>query len=458
MKLALIGGGGVRAPEFVRDALAFARDLDLRELWLMDIDPARLSMMTPLCRAIAQQAGMPFQVIQTLNLDDAIRDASVVVTTVRVGQEHARVLDERIALRLNVLGQETTGAGGFSMAMRSIPVLLNVAERVEALTPKAWTFNFTNPAGLVVQALHDAGFRRVIGVSDNANTAQHDIAHWLQRSRDSVKTEVFGLNDLSWTRRALVNGRDVLPELLRDDEFIRTTHLRFFGPELVRQMGMFLHEYLFYYYFRDVALERIQREERTRGEEVEMLNRNLFETLRGLTPSEALRAYDAYNNRRNASYMAYAEMDEQMRAERSRPSDDVSVRALHQAEIGSYAGVALRAALALTQDRPLRIGLNVPNRGSIVGMQNDDIVEITCEVDGSGVHPLPIGEIPEDPYLLMRAVKRYERLAVQAILNRDRRLAVEALAVHPLVGSYHIAARLVEGYLEAHRDYVGVWD
>ncbi|MEO8395260.1 MAG: 6-phospho-beta-glucosidase, partial [Chloroflexota bacterium] len=127
MKLALIGGGGVRAPEFVRDALAFARDLDLQELWLMDIDLQRLTTIMPLCGAIAQQAGMPFQIVQTQSLDEALRDASIVVATVRVGQERARVIDEKIALRQNVLGQETTGAGGFSMAMRSIPALLNLA-------------------------------------------------------------------------------------------------------------------------------------------------------------------------------------------------------------------------------------------------------------------------------------------------------------------------------------------
>src|SRR5262249_33604830 len=151
-----------------------------------------------------------------------------------------------------------------------------------------------NPEGLVVQALHDAGFRRVIGISDRANSAQGVIAHWLKRSAESVKTEVFGLNHLSWTRRALVEGRNVLPDLLNDDQFINATHLRFFGADLVRRMGMFLNEYLFYYYFRDVAVERIKEEGQTRGEEVEMLNRGLLESLRGLTPAEAVRAYDAY--------------------------------------------------------------------------------------------------------------------------------------------------------------------
>ncbi|MCA9910702.1 MAG: 6-phospho-beta-glucosidase, partial [Anaerolineae bacterium] len=245
MKLALIGGGGVRAPEFVRGALAFAADLDLQELWLMDVERGRLDLMEPLCQQIVDQAGKPFRLHATTDLDEALRDAGTVVTTVRVGFEHGRVLDERIALRHNVLGQETTGAGGFSMALRSIPAIIQIMERVEALAPRAWTFNFTNPAGLVAQALLQAGFRRVVGICDSANTAQHEIAGYLGKPVDAVKTEVFGLNHLSWTRRAMVGGRNVLPGLLSDPKFYASTHLRFFDTDVVTRIGMFLNEYLY---------------------------------------------------------------------------------------------------------------------------------------------------------------------------------------------------------------------
>lgn len=457
MKLALIGGGSIRSPEFVRGALAFAHDLDLHEVWLMDIDPARLEAMAPLCEEITRRAGAPFAIHRTTSLDEALRDASLIVTTIRVGFERGRVLDERIALNCGVLGQETTGPGGFAMAMRNIPALLEIAQRAEVLAPRAWTFNFTNPAGLVAQALLAAGYSRVIGICDSANTAQHDIARWLNRPVDEVKTEVFGLNHLSWTRRATVEGRDVLPELLADDAFINDTHLRFFGADLVRRIGMFLNEYLFYYYFRDVAVERIKAEELTRGEEVEMLNRELFPKLRNLPPDEALRTYDAYNQRRSASYMAYAETDEALREERLHPTETTKPPHQQQAEVAGYAGVALRSGLALTQDRPLRIALNVPNNGAINGFAPDDVVEVTCNVDGRGVRPIAIGDVPEGQYLLMRAVKRYERLAVEAILQRDRTLAIEALAAHPLVGSYALADQLLAGYLEAHCETVGAW-
>ncbi|MCC6616435.1 MAG: 6-phospho-beta-glucosidase [Anaerolineae bacterium] len=457
MKLALIGGGGVRAPEFIRGALAFAADLDLQELWLMDVERSRLDLMASLCQQIVDQAGTPFQLHATTDLDEALRDAGTVVTTVRVGFEHGRVLDERIALAHHVLGQETTGAGGFSMAMRSIPALIHIMERVEALAPRAWTFNFTNPAGLVAQALLQAGFRRVVGICDSANTAQHEIAAHLGKPIDSVKTDVFGLNHLSWTRRAMVGGRDVLPEVLSDPAFYASTHLRFFDAELVARIGMFLNEYLYYFYYRDLAVERIQAEELTRGEEVELLNRQLFDTLKATPAEKLLDVYDAYNRRRNASYMAYAETDDALREQRLNPDEHTESAHIPQAEVGGYAGVALRTALALTQDRPLRIGLNVPNAGAIDGMRADDVVEVTCEVDGNGIHPLRIGAIPEGPYLLMRTVKQYERLAVDSILARDRRLAVDALVAHPLVGSYGLARTLVNEYLAAHHEYVGDW-
>jgi 6-phospho-beta-glucosidase len=438
MKLALIGGGGVRAPEFVKGLLLFARDLDLQELWLMDVDPERLDIIGELCRQLITSSSKTLSVFTTLNLDDALRNANIIVTTMRVGFEQGRVLDERVALRHNVLGQETTGAGGFSMAMRSIPALLEAAEKTEALAPGAWTFNFTNPAGLVTQALHTAGFRRIVGICDSANTAQHEIAYYLGCPVDTVKTEVYGLNHLSWTRCAYLHGRDVLPELLHNDQFLHDTHLRIFDERLVRRLGMFLNEYLFYYYCRDVALERIKAEELTRGEEIQQLNQQLFATLR--TATDKLGEYDRYNARRNATYMAYAQ-----------PDNIIEKTALHTQEtVGGYAGVALRTALALFKDRPLRIGLNVPNQGAIDGLAADDIVEVTCTVDGSGIHPIYIGEIPEDTYLLIRAVKRYERLAVQAILSKNRMLAIDALFAHPLIGSYPLAEKLVDAYLEVH--------
>jgi 6-phospho-beta-glucosidase len=319
-----------------------------------------------------------------------------------------------------------------------------VAERAEALAPRAWMFNFTNPAGLVAQGLHRAGFPRAVGICDSANTAQHAVAAWLNEPVDRVKTEVFGLNHLSWARSARVAGHDRLPELLADDGFVAATHLRLFGPEWVRRTGLFANEYLYYYDFRDHALRDILAAEETRGEQIARMSEALFASLAGRPGAQMMAAYNAYHRERDAGYLAHqgaqAEQD-----------------AAGGAAVGGYAGVALRTLLAVHADRPLRIALNVPNGASIAGLAADDVVEVTCTVDRRGPQPIAIGEMPPGPRALVFAVKTYERLAIEAIEARSRARAVEALVAHPLVGSVSLATALVEGYLRAHAETVGTW-
>lgn len=447
MKLTLIGGGGVRAPEFTRGALAYAAKLELQELWLMDTDADRLRTIHALCGEIAR--GSRLRVIATTDLDQALHDSGAVVTTMRVGGERGRVLDERIALRHGVLGQETTGAGGFAMAMRSIPAILNVAERMAAYCPSAYLFNFTNPAGLVVQALADAGFQRVIGICDSANGAQHAVARWAGIPLDGVTAEVYGLNHLSWTRAVYGHNRDLLPSALADDAFLGETTQHLFDPDLVRRKGTFFNEYLYYWYYRDVALRKVAASASTRGAEVESLNQTLYAQLRGLAPAVGLAAYDAYNARRSKTYMAYGD-------EAHTPADSDQFAAA--SSVDGYAGVALKTLAALSiSGETLNIALNVPNANAITALRPDDVVEVSCQVNKGGIQQVRIGNIPEDDALLMQCVKRYERLAVEAIRLRDRPLAVDALVAHPLVASYPTAKALVNDYLDAHSAHVGTW-
>ncbi|MDX2140752.1 MAG: 6-phospho-beta-glucosidase [Chloroflexota bacterium] len=440
MKLALIGGGGVRAPEFVRGALAFAEQLDLQELWLMDTDGGRLSVVTQLCETMARDSRV--RILHTTDLDIALRGATAIVTTIRVGGEQGRILDERIALQHGVLGQETTGAGGFAMALRSIPAILHIAERAAEIAPDAWLFNFTNPAGLVAQALHDAGYARSVGICDSANGAQHDIADWLGVPSSAVVTEVYGLNHLSWARSAYHNGIDVLPRALADDTFLAHTHLKLFDSEFVRRKATYLNEYLYYWYYRNVALARILAEPQTRGEEIAVLNRGLFIQLSGLTPTEALAAFDAYHARRSSTYMGNVGGTEN-------PSPPI---------VSGYAGVALQTLAALRGSDKFRIALNVPNGMALAALDATDVVEVSCTVANGGITPHIIHDsLPEDDALLMQAVKRYERLTVEAVNRLDRALAIDALLAHPLVGSYPVARTLVNEYLEAHQEWVGKW-
>jgi 6-phospho-beta-glucosidase len=368
------------------------------------------------------------------------------------------VLDERIALRHGVLGQETTGPGGFAMALRSIPAILGYAQLIDALAPGAWMFNFTNPAGLVAQALHNAGFTRAVGICDGANLAQHAIAAWLNVPASEVRTEVYGLNHLSWARRAWVQGRDVLPELLQDDAFIQATELRVFDPALVRQFGEWLNEYLFYYYYAEQAVESIQRDEKTRGEEIVAINRQLLAELRAIDidrePDRALQIYHAANERRTATYMHYARPD-------APDMDEADHQDYAHEQTGDegegYAGVALDIIEAFETREALHIALNVPNAGAIACMRAGDVVEVSCIVDQHGIHPLPIGAVPESQELMIRRVKHYERLTVEAVRTHDRDTAIMALMAHPLVLSYSRATALVDEYLQAHAPYVGEW-
>jgi 6-phospho-beta-glucosidase len=454
MKLTIIGGAGVRTPFMIAGLAQYAPRIDLQEVWLMDIHAEKLDIIGGLCQSLAKQHNVPFTLHLSTEPREALMDADHVITTIRVGGETGRVQDERIALQHGVIGQETTGPGGFAMAMRSIPAILKACELIDEIAPRAWVHNFTNPAGLVTQALIDVGFTRIIGICDSANTAQHHVASYLGVAADTVETEVFGLNHLSWTRAARVAGQDRLPELLRDPTFINTCHMHLFDEALREYIGMFLNEYLYYYYYRDKMLAKLQGGEETRGEEIARLTQNLLEQLRALdNVDDRLRTHAAIMAARSATYMGHAEKPVPQAAQH----DSQVTQPDQDAHALGYAGVTLECIEAIQTGTPHRTGLNVPNAGAIAGLGDDDVVEVTCIVDATGPHPIPIGEIPEHQYLLTRTVKYYERIAASAILNRNRDLAVEALFAHPLVASFSLAQTLVDEYLAAHRAYLGEW-
>ncbi len=459
MKLTLIGGGGVRSPLFVMTLLRWQERIGVTELCLMDVDERKLGLFSAVCRELVRRAGDPFTLTATTDARAALSGARHVVTTIRAGFEQGRAIDERIALRHGVLGQETTGPGGFAMALRSIPAILGYAGLLREVSPGAWMYNFTNPAGLVTQALRDAGFARTIGICDGANAGQAGVARWTGVDPSRVRAEVFGLNHLSWCRRAWLDGEDLMPRALADERFLREEqHL--FAPDLVRQVGMHLNEYLYYYYYAEQALAAITAASQTRGEEIVELNRRLIEQLEEIgierDPERALRAFFGYERRRGATYMPFA--SGAAGADVYHEADGGLFDADIPAEAGEgYAGVALSIIEALEKGRPLYTALNVPNGNAIAGMAPDDVVEVSCRVDGQGVQALPAGVIPAPQLGLMQSVKLYERLSVQAIRERSRKLAVEALMAHPLVLSYSRARPLMDEFLRVHRALVGEW-
>lgn len=452
MKLTIIGGGSVRTPRLIPSLVRRTQRLNLDELWLMDIDGDKLKLIGGLCQTMAEREGASFKIVMTTDAQAAVKNAGHVITSIRPGKERGRALDERIAFNNGVIGQETTGAGGFAMAMRSLPAILDYARMTaELAAPGAWLFNFTNPAGLVAQGLHDAGVERVVGICDSANGAQHAASRYLGVPMKRVRHEVYGLNHLSWTRSVRIDpdddgGEEVLPALLNDDKFIQSTHMAMFAPGLRAWQKAFLNEYLHYFYHRDEALAALLAKPETRGEEVVRLTDALLKALADAPDFDsALEAYNRILNERAGNYMAHARSGERPKMEPVGEDEE------------GYAAVALGVVEALTADTPHYTGLNVPNKGAIAGLRDDDVVEISCWIKDGSITPIETGTIPENQYLLMRDVKQYERLAAQAILGRSRELAVEALAVHPLVGSYPLAVKLTDAFLEAHHDLVGDW-
>jgi 6-phospho-beta-glucosidase len=454
MKLTIIGGGGVRTPRLIPSLVKRASRLGLDELWLMDNDAEKLKLMGGLCQQMAGDA--PFKLVLSTDARAAIQDAQHVITSIRPGLEQGRATDERICFDHGVLGQETTGAAGFAMAMRSVPTILEYARLVNEIgAPGAWVYNFTNPAGLVAQALHDAGVNRIVGICDSANGAQHGVSRFLGVPLKQVHHQVYGLNHLSWTNRVRVDtdaeghgGEEVFPAMLFDEKFVQSTHMQIFAEGLRHWQAAFLNEYLHYYYHRDEAYTSLAKKPETRGEETMHLTHSLLKRLRTLQndPDASLAAYHEVMGQRNSTYMAHARAGKDR--EKAEPIGD---------DEEGYASVALGCVEAIQNNTRHYTGLNVPNQGAINGMEADDVVEVGCWIDASGIVPEAVGVIPENQLLLMRSVKQYERLAARAILQKDRALAIEALTVHPLLGSYPLAEKLVDAFLSAHAQIVGVW-
>lgn len=453
MRLSLIGGGGVRSPLFVASCLTRASRLGLDEIVLLDVSQDHLDAILPLAQEVVTRAGASVRVSGTTDPEAGLRDASYVVTTIRVGGDDGRISDERIALRQGVLGQETTGPGGFAMATRTVPEALRYAEIIARVAPSAWTFNFSNPAGLVTQALRDAGHDRVIGICDGANGAQMHVAEHLGVDPERLCAEVFGLNHLSWSRTVLLDGADVLQSLLLDPTFRVSSGLGLFDVELLTMKRMWLNEYLYYYYYARDALREIGDGSHTRGTEVKALNEELRVQLRGArSVADALDAYYAYQRRRIATYMPY-----ERRGGARNPRPERAEAGARQHIDEGYAGVALTVIEALQTGTRTHTALNVPNEGAIDGMGPSDVVEVSCTIEAGRIMPDRIETVPEPELALMSAVKTYERLAARAILSKSRDTAVEALMCHPLVGSYPLARGLVDEYLAAHPRHAGEW-
>jgi 6-phospho-beta-glucosidase len=451
MKLTLLGSG-VRSPGVVRGLARRQDDLGLTEVVLHDADQERLEIVAALIRHKAAEWGAAFEVRAERDRRAALAGARCVYAAIRVGQERARALDESVALQHGLLGQETTGAGGFAMAMRTIPVMLDYARIIEEVAPDALVVNFTNPVGLVLQALTTRTSIQVVGVCDGPPSMKASLAQLFGVPQEDVHAEYGGLNHCGWIRRALVDGRDVVPEAIARYEDLRRLGegWRLFDAELVRALGLLPMEYLYFYYYREQAREHIVRSGGTRGGQIEDLYREMWPRLHAeVTAGDLDAAWETLvraQRRRGETYLARERGD----AVEERAEAGLAEPEGRTTDEGGYEAAAASAITAVAANRPAELILNVPNAGALPDLAGDDVVEVTCTVDGDGARPIPQTALPLAARALVEPVKAYERLTVEAADTGSYDAALEALVVHPLVGSYPAAKAVLEGYLAVH--------
>lgn len=425
MKIAVIGGGSTYTPELVNGFLDRVKSLPVTELWLMDIDPERLEIVGGFAQRMVAAKGSPFKVILTTDQRQAVNGAAYVTTQIRVGHMPARVADEYLGLRHGLVGQETTGIGGMAKALRTIPVLLKLAKDIQELAPGAMLVNFTNPSGLVTEALQRyAPGVPSVGVCNAPIGIKMQIVGELEASSgkniplERADLNTLGLNHLSWHRGFTVDGDDVWPHVL-------TTYIAKLKEEsepewdarTIESLGMIPNYYLQYYYHTNHKLDAQRKWPPSRGEEVIEIEKNL------------LKQYSDPNL--------------------NEPPADLMLRG------GAYySTVATQLLNAHYNDMGETHVVNVRHNGAVPGWPADWVLEMPARVDDNGIHPLPAEPLPPACFGLLVHVKAYELLTVEAAVHGDRQAAYQALLVHPLGPKADRVQAVLDDLLETNRAFL----
>lgn len=417
MKITVIGAGSTYTPELVEGFARRADLLGLRELVLYDIDSRRLNIVAGLARRILARTGFTGNVVTSTDLDSAVTGAAAVLIQLRIGGQAARLTDETVPNKFGVIGQETTGPGGFAKALRTVPVVLGIADRVRELAgPDTWILDFTNPVGIVTRALQHAG-HRAVGLCNVAIGFQRRLAANFKVDPDRVRLGHAGLNHLSWIRSVQVDGQERLPGMLEGDSLSALAAEVRMPPKLLATIGSIPSYYLHYFYCTDEEFRSQQKTGGHRAEEVLAIETELLEMYQDPT----LDHKPALLEQRGGAYY-------------------------------SEAAAALVTSL-LTGDGGHHY-VDVRNNGVIEGLPDDAVVEVPALVDRSGVHPGEVPPLPPEMLGLVQAVTAYEILAVEAAVTGDRTVARRALLAHPLVRQWEIAEPLLEELLTVNRRYL----
>ena len=434
MKLTIVGGGGFRVPLVYGALLATAERLGLEEIVLHDVDGDRLARIGAVLDGLAEEHGARLPFRTTTDLDDAIEGTDYVFCAIRAGQLEGRVVDESVPLDLGVLGQETTGPGGICFALRTIPVMMRLAETMAARAPGAWLINFTNPAGMVTEAVQQVLGERAVGVCDSPSGLCRRVARAVGRERGDLAFDYFGLNHLGWLKSVRDRDGELLTGLLADDAALEGFEEgRLFGGDWLRALAMIPNEYLYFFYYASDTVAAIRAQPEARGAFL-LEQQRAFYARNGEPPAAALAAWRATRHDRERTYMAEA---------RSAAGDggehDIEENAGYETE-----AMAVLEAMALNT-RAVLI-LNTANRSSLPVLDARAVVEVPCVVGRAGPQPLAVGDVPAHAGALVALMKDVERTTIEAALTGSRALAIRALALHPLVPSVNVAEAIFDGY------------
>ncbi len=418
LKIAVIGGGSTYTPELIDGLIRYRHRIPVTTIALMDLYQQRLQVVGDMVQRMLDHNEYPAKLCLTTDREQALEGADFVITQIRVGGMAARLIDETIPPRYGVVGQETVGPGGFAKALRTVPVMLDIAHDIERLAPEAWLINFTNPSGLITELLCKQTNVRTIGLCNLPVDLKAEIARNMGVAPDAVALDYVGLNHLGWVRGVQIDGEDRMSQTLK--VYIRTAAQDdnpLFSSELLETLGLLPSYYLTFYYCHDRVLAEQRQAHQTRAERAREVGNEL---LRLYADPDVVEKPALLGERGGAHY--------------------------------STAAVSLMAAI-VEDSGDIQI-VNVPNRDTFSCLPPEATIEVPCRIDAQGAHPLPTDPIPLHVSGLIKTVKAFETLTIQAAITGDRRVALQALMSHPLVPSFAVARSLLAALLAAHQDYL----
>ena len=415
LKLAIIGAGSGYTSELIEEISKQEQILEIKEVVLHDIDENRLNIMADYCLRNLKAQGSSIKIKRTRNLTEAIDGAHFIDTQIRVGGNRQRVLDEKIPLKYGFLGQETTGIGGMFKAFRTIPAMLEIARKVEEINPDAWIVNYTNPTGLVTEALLKKSKIKIAGLCSGGLFPKWWAKKALGVDEMDVDYDYVGLNHMNFAFNLKIKGRPVSD--LELDKIIEASNHGEVDITLMKKLRLIPSPYLKYFFHRSKIIEELKAKKTTRGEYVLEIEKEVF------------RAF-------------------------SNPYQVTIPEILHQRGGGGYSEVAINVMKAIHTDKTQKIVVNVPNNGVIKWLPDDAVIETPCLVNASGIKPLAVPELPKEIWGLISAVKNYEQLAVEAALTGSLDLAELALLAHPLIGDYERIKPLLNEMMAANKEFL----